>query len=47
MPVGPEFEIEHTNPLDELSLATPAISQGKLLIRTASPVYCLTNSGSQ
>ncbi len=43
MPVGPEFEIEHTNELDELTLATPAISQGRLLIRTASQVYCLSN----
>ena len=32
MPVGREFKIERTNPLDELCLATPAISQGKLLI---------------
>ncbi len=43
MPVGREFKIERTNSLDELSLATPAISQGKLLLRTASQVYCITN----
>ncbi|REK13101.1 MAG: serine/threonine protein kinase [Planctomycetota bacterium] len=44
MPVSKEFEIERTNPLDELCIATPAIAQGKLLIRTASQVYCLSNA---
>jgi outer membrane protein assembly factor BamB len=44
MPVGREFNIERTNDLDELSIATPSISQGKLLIRTASQIYCITNS---
>ncbi len=45
MPVGREFTIERTNPLDELCIATPSISQGKLLIRTASQVYCISNPG--
>jgi outer membrane protein assembly factor BamB len=40
---GPEFRIEHTNDLDDLTLATPAIADGKLLIRTATKLYCLTN----
>ncbi len=40
---GPKFEIIQTNDLDELSIATPAIAQGKLFIRTASKVYCITN----
>ena len=35
-------EVLHTNTLDELTLASPAISQGKLLIRTASKLYCIT-----
>jgi outer membrane protein assembly factor BamB len=43
IPVGPEFKVERKNPLDELSMATPAISQGNLLIRTASHVYCISN----
>lgn len=43
MPVGPEFKIERMNPLDELSIATPSMSQGNLLIRTASKVYCIRN----
>ena len=42
MPAGPEFEVERTNSLDELCIATPAIAQGKLLIRTASQVYCIS-----
>ncbi len=32
----------HTNDLDELTLATPSIAQGNLLIRTASRVYCIS-----
>ena len=43
MPVGSEFEIERTNSLDELSIAAPAICQGKLLIRTAAQVVCISN----
>ena len=39
---GPEFEILGTNDLDELCLASPAITKDKLLIRTASKLYCLT-----
>ncbi len=45
MPVGREFKVERTNSLDELCIATPAISQGKLLIRTGSQVYCISNKG--
>jgi hypothetical protein len=41
MPAGDKFEIERTNPLEELCLTTPSICQGKLLVRTASRVYCL------
>ena len=40
---GPKFKLQQTNRLDELCLASPAISQGNLLIRTASKLYCLTN----
>jgi outer membrane protein assembly factor BamB len=39
---GVEFEVLHSNPLDELCMATPAVSQGNLLIRTASKLYCMT-----
>ena len=39
---GPEFEIVGRNDLDELCIASPAIVADKLLIRTASKLYCLT-----
>jgi outer membrane protein assembly factor BamB len=38
---GPEFKLLHTNSLDELCLSSPAVSQGKLLIRTVSKLYCI------
>ena len=44
---GEEFSVSHVNSLDELCLSTPAVSQGKLLIRTASKLYCLTNGEHQ
>lgn len=39
---GPEFEIVARNDLQELSMACPAAVDDKLLIRTASKLYCLT-----
>jgi hypothetical protein len=39
---GPAFEILERNPLGELCLASPAVVREKLLIRTASRLYCLT-----
>jgi outer membrane protein assembly factor BamB len=36
---GAEFKILGKNPLDELSMATPAIARGSLIIRTASKLY--------
>jgi outer membrane protein assembly factor BamB len=41
---GREYREIRTNDLDELAIATPSIAQGKLLIRTASRVYCLSQS---
>ena len=38
---GPEFKLVHTNPLEKLCMATPAVAQGKLLVRTASTLYCI------
>ena len=40
---GAEYELLHTNDLGELCLATPAVSQGHLLLRTATKLYCITN----
>jgi outer membrane protein assembly factor BamB len=39
---GPEFEMLQTNPLDELCIATPSVVEGKLLVRTLTKVYCIT-----
>ena len=47
MPEGREFQIERINALDELCIATPSIAKGKLLVRTATQVYCLTKDGKR
>lgn len=39
---GPTFEVLGRNSLDEFSMATPAIAQGSLFIRTASKLYRIT-----
>jgi outer membrane protein assembly factor BamB len=36
---GPEFKVLGKNSLNELSLATPAIANGSLIVRTASKLY--------
>ena len=36
---GPEFKVLRTNPLNEMTLATPAVARGSLIIRTASKLY--------
>jgi hypothetical protein len=36
---GPTFEVLGRNPLDEFTMATPAIAQGSLFIRTRSKLY--------
>lgn len=43
VPAGDSFEVAGTNQLNELCIATPSIADGKLLIRTLSKVYCITN----
>lgn len=40
---GPEFEVIARNELDELCLSSPAVVGDKLLIRTASKLYCLSD----
>ena len=42
VPAEGDFKVTHKNTLDELSLATPSVAQGKLFVRTASKLYCLT-----
>jgi len=43
---GDEFELLHTNSLsdDDMTLATPAVADNRLLIRTAARVYCIKAS---
>ena len=36
---GPEYEVLGNNPLDEMAMATPAVANGSLIIRTASYLY--------
>ena len=38
---GPEFKVLAKNPLGEKVQASPAISQGRILLRTANNLYCL------
>ena len=40
---GPEFEILHKNSLDEMSLATPAVARGSVILRTQSKLYRIAN----
>ena len=40
---GPEFRVIRTNSLNEMSLATPAVLRGSLLIRTQTKLYRIRN----
>jgi len=44
---GPEFEILHKNPLNEMTLATPAVAQGSLIVRTQSKLYRIAKEGQR
>ena len=44
---GSEFEILHKNPLNEMTLATPAVARGSLFIRTQSKLYRIAKGGGQ
>jgi outer membrane protein assembly factor BamB len=41
VPAGPGFSITATNSLDEICMATPAISDGKLFFRTPEHLVCI------
>lgn len=43
---GPNFEVVERNSLDELCMSCPAISGERLLIRTASKLYCMTEGAT-
>jgi hypothetical protein len=34
-------EVVRTNSIDEMVMATPAISQGRILLRTVEHLYCI------
>ena len=40
---GPEFKLLGKNSLEEMSMASPAIVRGNLILRTASKLYRITN----
>ena len=42
---GNEFELLGTNSLNEMTLATPAVVGGSLLVRTQSKLYRLSKEG--
>jgi outer membrane protein assembly factor BamB len=44
---GPEFKVLGKNPLGEMTLASPAVADGSLLIRTASNLYRLTRDAGR
>ncbi len=44
---GNAFELLHTNTLDEMALATPAVVRGSLLLRTQTKLYRLSNDGGR
>lgn len=44
MKSGPEFELLGKNLLGEVALATPAVSDGRLFIRTATALYCVSQA---
>jgi hypothetical protein len=39
MAAGPEFKTLGKNSLGEMSMATPAVANGSVIIRTASKLY--------
>jgi outer membrane protein assembly factor BamB len=41
---GREFKLLGRNRLDEMCMATPALADGRLFIRTLSKLYCIQNS---
>ena len=44
---GPVFELLGQNALGEVALATPAIADGRLFLRTVTTLYCIEDAGRQ
>jgi outer membrane protein assembly factor BamB len=43
---GPEFAVLGRNSLDEMTLSTPAVARGSVIIRTATRLYRIAESGN-
>jgi outer membrane protein assembly factor BamB len=44
---GPEFKVVGKNSLDEMTLATPVVASGSLIVRTASKLYRISKAQPQ
>jgi outer membrane protein assembly factor BamB len=44
---GPDFKLLGKNPLNEMTLATPAVVQGSLILRTQSKLYRIAKTFAQ
>ncbi|MDA1315802.1 MAG: hypothetical protein O2968_20970 [Acidobacteria bacterium] len=42
---GPEFKVAGTNSLGEMTMASPAIADGSLYVRTRGNLYCIRGKG--
>jgi hypothetical protein len=45
MQAGREFKVLGRNSLDEMTLATPAVANGSVIIRTATKLYRVARAG--
>jgi len=43
---GPKFKLLGKNSLNEMCMATPAMAQESLIVRTTSKLYCIQNRGT-
>ena len=41
MKAGPEYELIASNAMDGVCMATPAIADGALFVRTSKALYCI------
>lgn len=44
---GPKYELLSTNPMGELIMATPAISDGMIFVRTTRSLFCIAERGAK
>jgi hypothetical protein len=41
---GPDYQILEKNSLNEVCMASPAVSAGKMFVRTFKNLYCISGS---